>query len=402
VGHNGAVTSEHPPTTPGPTPGHPAPVPPGGPSGRDDRQDEDPRLRRGGALAAAFAHPRLAVVTLVLLCAMLLGGLFIPVPYVIEQPGPAIDVLGDYEHRKVLEIDGHKTYPTDGELMMTTVAVSGGPGYRVTPAEVMRSWFDRTRAVSPRETVFPDDQTQDETSLQNTVDMKTSQQDAIAVALDELDVDYTEGVFVAGIEKDAPAQDTLEAGDQVLAVGGRSAQDTKGFQELTAATPKGQDVDMTIRRDGTKKDVQVPTEVRDGSPKMGIVLAAGYDFPFDVKIGVGEVGGPSAGTMFALSVYDQLTPGSLTDGQKIAGTGTIDDKGKVGPIGGIRQKLVGASDAGADFFLAPGANCEDVAGAEPDGMSVVRVDTFDDALGAVRSIAKHGDAEGLPTCEENS
>jgi PDZ domain-containing protein len=360
----------------------------------------DPRVRRAGVLTSAFAHPRLAITTLVLLCAMVLGGLFIPVPYVIEQPGPAIDVLGSYEGEKVLDIEGHKTYPTDGELMMTTVAIGGGPGYRVTPADVMRSWFDKTRAVSPRETVYPDDQTQDQTTLQNTVQMKTSQQDAVAVALDELDVDYTEGVFVAGVEKDAPAKDTLKAGDQVLAVGGRSAKDTAGFQKLTAATPEGQDVDMTIRRDGRTTNVQVPTEVRDGEPKMGIILSEGYDFPFDVHIGVGEVGGPSAGTMFALSVYDQLTPGSLTEGRKIAGTGTIDADGEVGAIGGIRQKMVGAKDAGADFFLAPGANCTDVSGAEPEGMSVVRVDTFDDALGAVRSIAKNGDAKGLPTCEE--
>ena len=104
--------------------------------------------------------------------------------------------------------------------------------------------------------------------------------------------------------------------------------------------------------------------------------------------------------MFSLSVYDQLTPGALTGGHEIAGTGTIAADGAVGSIGGIRQKLTGAEQAGAEYFLAPGDNCGEVVGFEPDGLEVVAVDTFEDAVTAVETIAETGSTEGLPVCEE--
>ncbi|PWH07068.1 hypothetical protein DEO23_08015 [Brachybacterium endophyticum] len=329
---------------------------------------------------------------------MLLGAMFVPVPYVIEQPGPAIDVLGKYDDKDVLSIEGHKTYPTDGKLMMTTVSVDGGPGYSVTPAEVVRAWFDPTRSVMPREVVFPEGQTQQQTSLQNNVQMSSSQQDAVVVALQELGIDHENAVQVAGVEKGSPADGVLQPGDSVLTIGGKGAKDAAGYKELAARTKPGGEVSMRIDRDGTERDVKVPTTEVEGKARMGIVLDDGYEFPFDVGLGVGDVGGPSAGTMFALSIYDELTPGALTGGQDIAGTGTIDDKGEVGAIGGIRQKMVGAKAGGADYFLAPADNCDEVAGNEPDGLQVVKVKTFDDALGAVKSIAKHDSAKGLPTC----
>src|SRR5690606_10810906 len=121
------------------------------------------------------------------------------------------------------------------------------------------------------------------------------------------------------------------------------------------------------------------------------------DFPFDVTIQLDNVGGPSAGMMFALGIVDVLTPGEATGGEDIAGTGTIAGDGDVGPIGGIRQKLYGARDAGADWFLAPQENCDEVTGHVPDGLRVVSVDTLADALTAVDAIA-HGDVDGLPAC----
>jgi PDZ domain-containing protein len=385
VRHNGPVTSAPPgPTTNGPQP-------------------ENGTGRRPGRLTRwmggdAFAHPRLAAGSLLVVCAVLLGAMFVPVPYVIEQPGPAIDVLGDYDDTEVLSIQGHRTYPTDGSLMMTTVSVDGGPGYSVTPVEVVRSWFDGTRSVLPRELVFPEGQTSQQTSLENSVQMSSSQQEAVVVALDELGIDHEEAVQVAGVEEGAPADGVVEAGDRVLSVGGRSASDAAGFRALSAKTEPGAEVSMTVERDGKTIDLQVPTRDEDGTAKMGIVLDDGYEFPFDVSLGVGDVGGPSAGTMFALSIYDELTPGALTGGQKIAGTGTIDEKGEVGAIGGIRQKMVGAQDSGADYFLAPAANCDEVAGNVPDGLQVVSVEDFDGALKAVQTIAKDHSTKGLPTC----
>lgn len=349
---------------------------------------------------AQLARPRLALGTLVLLCAMILGGSLMPVPYVIEQPGPAIDVLGTYEDEQILRIDGAETHPTEGSLMMTTVSVDGGPGYHVTPVEVMSSWFDRTQAVMPRELMFPEGQTREQTALTNTVQMSTSQQGAVAVALDELDLVYEPVVLIAGVEADAPADGKLEAGDVVVSVGGQEPGDVRGVQELVAGTEPGQTVEMQVQRGEETLAVEVPTEEVEGSARMGVVLAEGYDFPMDVEITVGQIGGPSAGLMFSLSVYDQLTPGALTGGHDIAGTGTIDIEGDVGSIGGIRQKLVGAQEAGADYFLAPSANCEQVSGYEPDGLDVVAVSTFDDAVRAAETIAETGGTAGLPTCED--
>jgi len=137
----------------------------------------------------------------------------------------------------------------------------------------------------------------------------------------------------------------------------------------------------------------------DGNPIVGITVGADYDFPFDVKIQLEKVGGPSAGMMFALGIIDKLTPGALNGGQDIAGTGTIAVDGSVGPIGGIRQKLYGAKDGGAEFFLAPAANCGEVAGNIPDGLTVFAVDTLDDALAALEVVAQDGDIAALPGCD---
>ena len=303
-----------------------------------------PARRRGVRAAAAraiddaqLARPRLALSMLVLLCAMILGGSLLPVPYVIERPGPAIDVLGDWEDEQILAIDGAETYPTDGELMMTTVSVDGGPGYRVTPVEVVTAWFDRTKMVMPREAVFPEGQTREETTLTNTAAMSTSQQGAVAVALDELGIEYRDVVMIAGVQEDGAAASTLEAGDVIVSVGGETAADVEGYRDLIAGSSKDGAVPMTVRRDGEETELEVPAELVDGTPRLGVVLSEGHEFPLDIDIAVGDIGGPSAGLVFSLSVYDELTPGALTGGHAIAGTGTIAEDGAVGSIGGIRQ-----------------------------------------------------------------
>lgn len=349
---------------------------------------------------AQLAHPVTALVSLALLCLMIVGGSLMPVPYVIEQPGPAIDVLGEYREQEIVVIDGAETYPTDGALMMTTVSVDGGPGYTVTPVDVLVSWFDRSRAVLPRELMFPPDQTREQTTLNNSVQMSTSQQGAVAVALDELEIDYEPVVMIAGVQAGAPAEGHLEPGDVLVEIDGQTAADVAGYQALVQGTKGGDALPVTVRRDGKETQLQVPTEVVDGTPRLGVVLAAGYEFPMDVQIAVGDIGGPSAGMIFSLSVYDELTPGALTGGHAIAGTGTIAPDGTVGPIGGIRQKMVGAREADAAYFLAPRENCDQVIGYEPEGLDVVAVGSFDEALTATETIAATGSTDGLPTCEE--
>lgn len=371
------------------------------PSGKPDREApaagaSPARWRR--VPRAPGPRPVLALSSLAVMCALLLGGLFLPVPYVIERPGPAIDVLGAYQGQKILTISGREQYPTTGHLMMTTVSVSGGPGYPVTPAQVMVAWADPGESLLPREAVFPEGETKQQTTLQNAVDMSTSQQDAVAVALTRLKIPFTRNVTVAGVLEGGAAQSVLKPGDVIVSVQGQRRTTTQEYRDLTSRVTPGSSVAMVVRRDGKELSVKVPTREVDGATRMGIVLAPGYDFPVSVKVTLADVGGPSAGTMFALSVYDELTPGALTGGQSIAGTGTIDTKGTVGAIGGIRQKMIGARTSGARYFLAPAANCDEVTGHIPAGLSVVKVSTFDEALTAVRTIGSKHSASGLPTC----
>ncbi|MGX4689929.1 S16 family serine protease [Streptomyces sp. JNUCC 63] len=138
----------------------------------------------------------------------------------------------------------------------------------------------------------------------------------------------------------------------------------------------------------------------DAGAKRAIVgISAGTDhtFPFTIDIKLADVGGPSAGLMFALGIYDKLTPGSLTGGKFVAGTGTIDDNGKVGPIGGIEMKTVGARDRGARYFLTPADNCASAVKDTPSGLTLVKVNTMGDALAALRDI-RTGNTADLPKC----
>ncbi len=128
------------------------------------------------------------------------------------------------------------------------------------------------------------------------------------------------------------------------------------------------------------------------------LAAHGYDVSnMKVDASAGDVGGPSAGLMMTLGIIDLVTPASETGGRTIAGTGTIGTNGRVGAIGGIRFKMIGARRAGATWFLAPASNCDEVVGHVPAGMRVVRVSTLSDAYSALVKIGK-GDTSSLPAC----
>jgi len=194
----------------------------------------------------------------------------------------------------------------------------------------------------------------------------------------------------------------LEEGDVVEQIDGVPVTSAAALRAAIQDS-QGDAVELTVRRGEDERQVEVtPEQEQVGGVDtwlIGITLTTDYDFPFDVRIQLDNVGGPSAGMMFALGIIDELTPGELTGGKDIAGTGTIDATGAVGPIGGIRQKLYGARDAGADYFLAPTANCDEVAGHVPDGLTVVSTATLEESLDAIEVIAEGGDVDELPTCE---
>ena len=347
--------------------------------------------RRPGRLAGGLLT---AVFVLVILAA---GLTFVPLPYVTLAPGPATNVLGTVDGTPVLTIEGAPTYPTEGSLDFTTVAFDGGPGRKVTVYEVLGGWLSPDVDVVREQLYFPPDVTAEQVETENTAMMNESQVTAAAVALRALGEDVPTTVAVARVVPDGPSDGRLEPGDEIVAVDGTEVATGDEVRAVVQATEPGTMLPITVRRDGEERTVEVTTGDNEGSTIIGVLLGQGYELPITVTLNTGRVGGPSAGLMFSLAIYDSLTPGALTGGESIAGTGEIEDDGSVGPISGIAQKMVGAREAGATWFLAPAQECEATVGRVPDGMTVLRVATFDEGLAAVEGIAA-GDTDGLPRC----
>jgi Lon-like protease len=347
------------------------------------------RLTRRSAAVVAAAFLAITV-------AALMG--IVRVPYAIMEPGPITNTLGNTANGKpLLQVSGHGTYPTSGGLYFTTVRVIGGPSARPTVWQVLLGWADPDSAVHQETQLFPEGATQKQIEEENTAEMADSQQEAIAVALRAVGADVTERVTIAEVAKGAPSSALLRAGDELVTIRGAPARDAKAVRDAIGSLPAGSKVPVVLRRDGKTLALQVPTYGSGGRTVLGVLLRTRFDFPFTVKVNAGEVGGPSAGLMFTLGIYDRLTPGAMTGGERIAGTGTISSDGSVGAIGGVQQKLAGAQVDGADYFLAPAGNCDEVVGHVPEGMDVFTVSTFQEAKTAVEAIAAHHTA-GLPTC----
>lgn len=331
---------------------------------------------------------------------------FLPTPYVIQRPGPVYDTLGtaagkDGEDVPLIAIDGAETFETSGSLNLLTVQVVGNRERTPSWFELAIAWMDSSRAVVPIDAVFPEGVTSEDRDERNAALMVDSQHEATAAALSELGYDTGAEVKVVEAVEDSPAAGVLEENDVITAIDGvkvTSASELRGTIQDAEGTP----VELTVLRGGEEQNVELTPELHteDGVDTwlIGITLTTEYDFPIDVTIQLDNVGGPSAGMMFALGIVDELTPGAMTGGNDIAGTGTIDAAGEVGPIGGIRQKLYGARDAGADFFLAPASNCDEVIGHVPDGLQVISTATLEESLAALEVIANEGDVETLPTC----
>ncbi|WP_258069726.1 S16 family serine protease [Arthrobacter sp. SX1312] len=345
----------------------------------------DPRFR---AMAVSGS---LAVV----LCAT---AVLLPSPYIIESPGPTFNTIGEVDGQALIRVEGRESFPPEGELDLTTVLVSGGPNGRVNVLDTFRAWADPDMDVLPEQLVYPEGTTSSDVQERNAVAMTSSQESAIAAALSHEGIEFTEELSVAGLADDSASEGILEVGDILRTIDGRGIENIETLRSVLAQAG-GAAATLGIVRDGAEMEVAVtPKESAEGEFQLGVLLASTFDFPFDVSIQLDNVGGPSAGTMFALGIVDNLTEGDLTGGRHFAGTGTIDSGGVVGPIGGIAQKLVGARAGGADFFLAPAGNCDEVIGNIPDGLTVVKVETLGDAVDAVETLGAGGDASDVPAC----
>ena len=337
----------------------------------------------------------------VLILILGLVGAFIPVPYVALRPGPTTNTLGALGKTQLIQISGARTYPTTGHLNFVTVAYQGGPGNRIDLFTALRGWIDPDVAIVPEEAIFPKNVSTKKVEQENTEEMADSQEAATAAAMRELHLPTTTTVVVDSVQKGLPAYGKLRPGDQVIGVDDTQIKQVPDVSGTIGKHKVGDTVRFTVRRDGEDVPVDLrtvasPDRSAAGKPVVGVVLREKFQFPVTVKISVGDVGGPSAGLMFSLGIYDKLTPGDLTGGKFIAGTGTITPEGQVGPIGGIQQKMVAARRAGATIFLTPTQNCADAVASDPKGLRLVRVDTMHGALQALSAVRTGQGA--IPAC----
>lgn len=338
---------------------------------------------------------------------LVLGSLLfvLPVPYAVLGPGPVCNTLGKGTHdcpsttrtSLITVSPASADHPNPGGYLgATTVSVFNS---EPTIAHAIESWFTSSQAVVPREVIIPPDQSTKQFQQQGRQDMEQAQSsavDAAEAALGLLDVK------VASVSAGFPAASALQVGDLVTAFNGTKIRSAGQLTDLSDAnTDANATFTFAISRAGVTKQITLgrKKDSQSGSLHFGVGLA---NVPRGVKVAVtldpNAVGGPSAGLMLSLGVYDRLTPGSLTGTTIVAGTGTIDDAGTVGAIGGIQQKMYAARhDFKARIFLAPASDCSDTKGAIPKGLQVVKVSTFDDALRALAAV-RTGKTAGLPHC----
>lgn len=338
------------------------------------------------------------VVAAVLAIGLAIAGLALPVPFVTLVPGPVTDTLGKADGKPLIQISGERTYPTSGRLELTTVEEH--PKLNLLTA--LRDWVGSDSAVVPKELLQPPGTTQKQIQQQNTQEMLDSQDSATAAALSELNIKPTAvWLMVAALTSGSPSAGKLSVGDKILAVDGAPVTTQDGLRARIKLVKPGQAVVVTYQR-GTApaRRVSITTVPAPGEPTqpiIGVTTTQKRTYPLTVKIGLKDVGGPSAGLMFAVGIVDLLTPGDIAGGRTIAGTGTIDENGEVGPIGGIQQKLLGARRSGATVFLVPAGNCGEAAGAVPSGLRLVKTDSLGGALDALNRLRANPTAT-VPAC----
>ncbi len=320
---------------------------------------------------------------------LLVGGLFLSVPYVALGPGPTFNTLGAEDGTPVIGITGHAVYADEGHLDLTTVGVRS----ELSLGEALVGWLRRDEAVVPRELVFPPGQTNQQVDAENTRQMVESQDAATSAALTQLGIPL--GVSVAQVSAGSPATGVLQPGDLLTRVDGTAVTNPDQLRTLISGRPVGRPVVVGYTRAGQPAQATITTQASPDAPPRAIIgVSTSVTYPFKVTIALKDVGGPSAGLMFALGIVDQLEPGSLTGGRYVAGTGEITTQGDVQPIGGIQQKLRGARGKGATLFLVPADNCKDAAANRPAGLQLAKVTSLASALAALQTVRDGGTPPG--------
>jgi PDZ domain-containing protein len=321
-----------------------------------------------------------------LLTALLaIGVMAVPMPYVVLKPGPTVNTLGSDNGKEVIQVTKAETSTSKGQLRLTTVGVQND----VELVWAIRGWFSHEQAVVPRDVIYPPNQTEKEVEEQNQQELQNSQTSAETVALRELG--YPVRTVVSKVTADGPSAGKLEPDDAITSIDGTAVTSMDKLQQLVQAKPAGTALAVSYTRNGKAGTVRITTRADgQGTPRVGVEIKQDQPHPFDVNIDLSDIVGPSAGLMFTLGIIDKLRPQDLTGGKIIAGTGTVDDEGNVGPIGGIPQKLVGAKEVGAQLFLVPSGNCAEALRNAVAGLPMAEVATVDDALAALQTFTTGG------------
>jgi Lon-like protease len=337
------------------------------------------------------------VTSFVIVAVLALVGGFVKVPYVSLGPGPTYNTLGSVGGQVVVEVNGTQTYPTSGQLRMTTVSIND----EVTLFDALGKWVSGRYALAPRDEYFSPGQTQEDLERENTKMFQDSQSAAETAALRYLDKPVK--VIAQEITRGAPADKFIQPGDRLWEVNGQPINVQEDVRKALQGTKPGQTVKVTFQHENEPKktvDIKLGKASDFGSDDrpegfLGLAPADRADVNFEINIHLEDVGGPSAGLIFALAIVDTLTPGPMEDGRTIAGTGAIDVKGNVQPIGGIPFKLIAAKEDGATTFLVPADNCAEAMSNAPEGMDLVKVETL---AGAVEALDDLDEGRTPPHC----
>ena len=314
--------------------------------------------------------------------------LLAPIPFVFFKPGVPDNVAG-----KIISIKDAKTYPINGKLFITSILVTN-PDSPVFGAETLVNWAIGPHVVLPKESVYPPIQPAKKIERDSRNEMESSKVTSTAAALRYLGYDFDEVYYVSDIRDYSDAIKKLKIGDVITKIDGKEINQIEEIRTSYAKKRIGDSLLITVeRKDENGKVTLVTTRVilvenldieEKERPAIGILVGTSARFPIDVDFNLPGVGGPSAGLIFAVGIVEKLTEEDLVRGRKIAGTGTITASGKVGGIGGIEEKMVGASRIGATIFIAPRENCPDIEHV-PKGLKVIPVSTLSEAIEALRA-----------------
>lgn len=323
----------------------------------------------------------------------------VPVPFVAWSPGDTHNTL--QTEPQMIKISGAPTYPTTGNLDLVTVSETSADSRLTLPQAIFAYWRSH-HDVLPRESVYPPGKTAGEVEGESVEMMTSAQGDAVVAGLREAGVPVKPMPVVAGVTVGGPAHKILKPGDLFVTIDGQPAKKVADVGKLISRHKAGETVAVTVLRDRKQTvRLKVPVVANTQRPKdvmVGITVSTGFSYGPDISFDLGQkIGGPSAGLMFSLAIYDRLTPGSLVGDRHIAGTGTITPSGEVGAIGGIQEKIGAAEKSGATVFLVPEVNCADLAGLDTD-LNLIRVEKLAGAVTAIKALNDPTGSNRTPRC----